>query len=113
MEEKIKEVQEYFISKILNEEFEVSVEKSSKHILVLVIDEKYEFSIWAANNVEDRAQYFDFPCGNFITLGEFSDELKEVVEKYVVEYRSMHENRLKKKRIEELELELKELRSEK
>ncbi|KAA6348462.1 hypothetical protein EZS27_004062 [termite gut metagenome] len=112
MEEKIKEVQEYFINKILNGEFEVNIEKSDEYALVIEIDEKYEFSIWAENDINSRQQYTTSKYPNFMQLGEFSDELKEVTDKHVVEYRSNHLNRLKEKEIRELELRLKKLRSD-
>jgi len=47
MEQKIKEVQEYFISKILNSQFIIT--HKEEYTWNLTIDEKYVFEIWMQN----------------------------------------------------------------
>lgn len=54
-DQKIKDVQNYFISKILKGEF--VVEKFDEHLFSLVIDEIYHFCIWVANTPEHRVPY--------------------------------------------------------
>lgn len=55
MKEKIKEIQDYFIAKILANEFEVT--KIGEHVLELIVDGEYKFAIWIANSPDNRRPY--------------------------------------------------------
>jgi len=85
MEQKIKEVQEYFISKILNEEFIVG--NISEYTTELIIDEKYCFPIWMCNDPINRKPYMqDGRC--FMDL--------QITDKQAVKINSILEERYSK-----------------
>ena len=95
MEKQIKEVQDYFIKKILNNEFEI-VNSTSFEIAIL-IDEIYEFKIWMANgahHVNTKTSLYssfmqlDFSAGqkniiykNLYPAYIHNIEMKEIAEK--------------------------------
>lgn len=55
MEKKIKEIQNYFMAKLLAGDFRVI--KVKEHTLDLIVDEKYSFTIWVANTPISRKLY--------------------------------------------------------
>ncbi len=61
MNEKIKEVQQYFKSKILNHQF--SILDTTEFVLKIEIDKQYVFNIWVGN--------FDIPHLRYIYEGSF------------------------------------------
>jgi hypothetical protein len=63
MKEKIKEIQDYFIAKLLKGEFEVKeIDEWTMHI---VIDSEFDFNLWMCNGPESRRLY---TSGNCMTL---------------------------------------------
>lgn len=78
METKIKEVQEYFVNKIVKGEYEI--ENFSHPVAKILIEKKYHFSLWVANGAkyfETYAAYF-----NFMPI-EFTNEQKEIALKVI------------------------------
>ena len=55
MKNKIKEVQDYFIAKMLSNDFKIT--EMSEHVAEILIDGKYQFNIWLANMPKDRSPY--------------------------------------------------------
>ena len=70
MKQKIKEVQEYFISKILSGGFDII--KKDEYTFSLQIDKKYNFEIWMANLPTNRKPK-NIHDNNFMDL-EFTDK---------------------------------------
>jgi hypothetical protein len=66
MKEKIKEIQDYFIGKILSDEFEVI--NMGEHVIEILVDGEYKFAIWAANTPENRKPYHSAGYEYFIQL---------------------------------------------
>ena len=52
MEQKIKEVQDYFKLKILNSQFTIT--NKTEHTWILEIDDKYTFEVWMLNGAAQR-----------------------------------------------------------
>ena len=55
MKNKIKEIQDYFIAKMLSNDFEIT--DTSEHVAEILIDGEYRFGIWLANKPENRIPY--------------------------------------------------------
>lgn len=70
MDEKIKEVQEYFINKIVKHDYEIK--EFDKYTCTISIDEKYPFTLWIAN---------DFHIFQYRTSGENCFVLREFKQK--------------------------------
>ncbi len=64
MEEKIEEVQDYFVNKILAGDFEI--EKWTEYVCYIKIDGKYKFNIWVCNEPKETK-----PC--IVHTGYFMD----------------------------------------
>lgn len=67
IENKIKEIQEYFKEKILKWEFEI-LETDLTRSIVLQIDEKYVFTFWFNEELETCSQNVDIFYKNYIDL---------------------------------------------
>lgn len=80
METKIKEVQDYFVQKIVSGDYEL--ENFSHPVAKILIDKKYNFSLWTANGYTFFETYALYP--NFIPL-EFTNEQKEIAHKVIHE----------------------------
>ena len=63
IKDKIKEVQQYFIDKLLSNQFEIV--NIGLHVIDLKID-NYQFNIWMANTVKERTHYY--AAYNFMDL---------------------------------------------
>ena len=110
MEDKIKEVQEYFVTKMINGDFEfVSYDE---YCVSIIIDGKYSFELWIANKVSYlHLSNADSMKPNFMQL-----ELKENQSNFIWEHLMPHIDqynrtvvRTKKlKQIEELKKEVDE-----
>ena len=72
METIIKQVQDYFISKILNSDFEII--KFCEHHLTIKIDNSYEFVIWMSSTAMFREPWN--ASGNCFIKLEFTEEQK-------------------------------------
>ena len=104
METKIKEVQDYFKQKILNEEFEIL--EVTEHYVQIKIDNKYQFTIWIANGF----QYFGTATNfsNFIEL-KFSESQK--IACYEI-FKDIFNKTLKHNLIQEYEEKIKALKND-
>ena len=106
MQKQIKEIQDYFKQKILNNEFEIK--EIRPHVMEILVDREYRFSLWISN----------YGCDNYLTLFSdsynfidfiFSAEEKEKLHNIVIEpIKNYRKNIL----IKELEEELKLLKDE-
>jgi len=72
MKEKIKEIQDYFINKILDLDFKVI--DVSNHTLLIRIDNEYEFTIWIANEQFPTTRKPYNSLFNYFVRLEFTDE---------------------------------------
>lgn len=105
MEAKIKEVYDYFKSKILSKDFKI--EEMSEYTFTIIIDGKYKFTIWVANLhiPESRRLYdngYNFMMIEF-TLKEkyklnriLKDDIKNFHNKVTLPQKMADFNRLKK-----------------
>lgn len=101
MQAKIKEVQDYFKSKILNGEFEVS--KITEYKIHLVVDSKFEFVIWAGNtdipevrkNTKTELSFMNLELSNNEAI-----QLDKILKQTIFEFRK---NVLIKQKEEELQ----------
>ena len=106
MEKKIKQVQDYFIAKILAGEFRIT--EISEHRLKLIVDEKYPFEIWIANGPTYRRLY-EYSNIQFMTLvftEEQSIRCDSVLQPAIQEWRKEVLLVEKKKQLEQLKKEL-------
>ena len=105
MKTQIKEVQDYFINKIVAGDYEV-LEASSKTIGKILIDNEFEFSIWlGASSLFVKLWIYSH---NFIQLPDFTIEQQEIL----FERFSKLTFDEKQQKIKELEQELKTLKNE-
>jgi hypothetical protein len=70
IENKIKEIQDYFIEKVKNGEYEVV--KIGPHTATIRIDDKYEFDMWICNGKES----YDFYSANIFSSRTFIMTMK-------------------------------------
>ena len=106
MEKKIKQVQDYFIAKILAGEFKII--EISEHRLKIIIDEKYPFEIWTANEPVYRRLY-EYSNIQFMTLvftEEQSIRCDLVLQPAIQEWRKEVLLVEKRKQLEQLKKEL-------
>lgn len=110
MKAKIKEVQDYFINKILSGEFITT--KINEHTLSLLVDNTYRFEIWIANWPINRKTYEKGVEPYFISL-EFSDKqsikLDKILQPHIQEWREKVDLVEKRKQLQRLKEELGEL----
>ncbi|KAA6342898.1 hypothetical protein EZS27_009358 [termite gut metagenome] len=106
VEERIKEIQDYFIQKLINGEFEVNEEKCTEAVFHLIIDGKYKFAIWIGISIKYMRLHAPVDCPNFIELGDFTDEQKESLRAHIDAQISKNKERKKKVRIRQLQAEL-------
>lgn len=77
IEQKIKEVQKYFIDKILNQDFEIDKENCSVFdYIMLIIDKKYKFELIINNQQKIVYQLWWYFKDNVLDL-ELSDEVQK------------------------------------
>lgn len=74
MKDKIKEVQDYFIDKMIAKEYKVTETKDSS--LKIMIDDRYFFWLWAYNSYDTVSIFLIEE--NFMYL-EFTDEQKKIL----------------------------------
>ncbi len=74
MKEKIAEVQQYFIEKIVNADFKIT--DGDKFKLSILIESIYEFDIWISNGM-DSLQVYHSIGGSFMELPRFTIQQKE------------------------------------
>lgn len=103
MESKIKEVHDYFKDKICNGEYEVV--KRGDHVWDVMVDEKYKFILWIANDGINFSTY----DGSFIQLELIvKDRLKAwtKIKKLIKEWEQTTQKREKIKQFNKLKKEL-------
>ena len=107
---KIKELNDYFVNKLVNGEYEV--EKSDKYTVMVNID-GYRFDIWIANGESNLHTYGQGFNGNFMELFFDSDQKSMVYKNLTRDERSimllMEAIENKEKEIERLKSKLNEL----
>ena len=106
MKKKIKEVQDYFIAKMLSNEFEIT--KSGEHIVDILIDGKYEFYIWLSNEPETRIPYHSL--SDYFMRIEFTQKqalkMHSILKKHIENYKKNVLLVEKRKQFETLKKEL-------
>jgi len=60
MEDKIKEVHDYFKNKIVIGDY--VVHNVGEYTIVIIVDGKYRFTLWTANEAQNLKTYSDPPC---------------------------------------------------
>ena len=80
MEDKIKEIQRYFIDKIIKGEFEIK--NHSLYLWKIEVEEK-PFVFWISNGKESFRQYNEFNEVNFIQLDLTEEERNLIYEKHI------------------------------
>ena len=114
IEDKLQDVTDYFKNKIIAGEFEFK--KCGEHTAEVLIDGKYEFHLWIANEPKNN---FDFYRSSFF-ITESADFLKfrtqkermagwRQVKPYVLDYKRNVLKREKQKQLNRLKKELESL----
>jgi len=75
MKTKIKEVNDYFVQKILNKEYEI--EELNAYTANIIVD-NFKFCIWMGNDQQDTRCYLNVLFENFMML-HFTREQKEKI----------------------------------
>ena len=108
IEKKASSLNEMFIAKIISGEYETI--EADKYTVVILIGDKYKFSLWIANNWDSFKTYYN--SENFMTL-DFSDKQKEELFKMfrkdldkLINEQLLKEKKKYLKEIEELESKL-------
>ena len=110
MQEKIKEVQNYFKNKLLTQDFIMT--KISEHTLELEIDHQYQFTIWIGNwDYKGTVKLYENDC-NFMYFNLNQKErlkLHEILNKNVLNYKNniLNSEKLKKFNLLKKELNIK------
>jgi hypothetical protein len=104
MENKIKEVQQYFLDKIVAGDYEV---KSSLHpnYVEIQIDGQYNYTIWIGSGVK----FVSIWNTGFIALPLFTPEQQEAVHANISIYIKERRDENRRLRIDALQAELKQL----
>ena len=107
MENKIKEVQDYFANKILHEQFEVT--QIQEFFVSILIDKKYKFDIWVGR--EDSPNYCNLwdARPNFIQF-QFDNAEHIRIHESMIRLIKNNEKMIKAKQIADLEKQLAALR---
>ena len=84
MENKIKEVQEYFRNKIVNGEYEIL--EMDQYIACILIEDKYKFGIWHAGGVNHVEIYHTGNSSNSFMYIKFNYNDKTVIFNYLKPY---------------------------
>ncbi|KKL79997.1 hypothetical protein LCGC14_2009230 [marine sediment metagenome] len=106
MKKKIKEIQDYFIAKMLANDFRVI--KMSEYTMNILIDDEYSFYIWLSNQPENRKPYHS--QGNYFIELNFTKaqcvKLHSVLRKEIMRFQKEVLLKEKKKKFEQLKKEL-------
>ena len=106
MKKKIKEVQDYFIAKMLSNEFEIT--KTNEHIAEILIDGEYKFCIWLSNTPECRVPYHSIH--DYFMLLNFTQKqalkMHSILKKHIADYKKNVLLVEKRKQFETLKKEL-------
>jgi hypothetical protein len=105
MQNKIKEVQDYFKNKILKGDFKVT--KVDSYYVDILVDDLYEFTFWSGNsNLPETRKQHGF---NFMDLGLTTDEvvvIDSLLHKHIIDFKRNELYDVKVKELERLKLEL-------
>ncbi len=105
METKIKEVENYFKSKLFNKDFKIT--EILEHTLTVLIDEKYEFVIWIGNHdIPSTRELYEGSYMKFPLTQKERIKLHGVFSKDVRKFRNEPLLREKKSQYENLKKEL-------
>lgn len=77
MKQKIEEVQQYFINKLVNADFEIK--RGDSNILKVIVDGKYPFVIWIANDQPEHLGTYSDTGDSFMLLPEFTTDQKNIL----------------------------------
>lgn len=105
MEEKIKEVQEYFINKIVKHDYEIK--DFNEYTCTISIDQKYCFTLWIANDF--YIHQYRSNGDNCFVLREFKQKEKDRIANYL---RKVIGNKLEEKEKEKKLAEYERLKLE-
>ena len=105
--DKIKEISEYFIDKVVKGEYKLT--KSNKHTATILIDDTYSFSMWIGNS----KSHYDFYDNSFCSFNAVPISMKHLqsrgwchMKKYLAEMDRTAERLEKLKQFEKLKVEL-------
>lgn len=113
MEQKIKEVKDYFIGKLLKGDF--TTDKITEYVLEIIIDKKYHFYLWICNGPNYLHSYYMNGKYSYMELElELLPEDQKVIWTHIKPIISLWKVSylydMKKKEMDKLEKELKELK---
>lgn len=111
IEQKIAEVQQYFINKLVEADFEI--EDGDQFSLKVLVDGKYKFNIWIANGVDCISAQIGIGAV-FMALPEFNSIQKKIlygkIEAEILKYTGIeHHRELLKIQIAELQSKIENL----
>jgi len=104
MKDKIKEVEDYFKTKLLNGDYEIT--KRDQYIYTVLIDNKYIFAIWVSGDVCNRDIYV--MRDNYIQISFDTIEEKQTLHsKLYKDYNAyMSKNKVINDKIKELQKQI-------
>ena len=101
LDEKIKEIQDYFRKKIVDGDYEMMI-KPDAYSCVILVDGKYEFAIWLSNGATNVELYVD-PAGHrFVIDIYFSEKEKSIIYNRIIGDGRLFEIARLKQRLKEL-----------
>ena len=108
IQNKINEISEYFKKKVIDGDYELQ-EVSKEKIYRIIIDEKYEFSIYDVADIMHLVNYLpNFAIDLNLTRDQGKEAYKKFAPKYEIFKKTVLKNR-KKMELEKLQKELNEL----
>lgn len=114
IEETLNDVANYFKRKIIEGQFEFK--KCGQHTATVLIDEKYEFELWIANDPKDNFDFYDSTSlpGELTQIFRFSTQKERLagwkqIKPHVQSYKDKVLKREKQKEFNRLKKELEAL----
>jgi hypothetical protein len=109
IDQKIKEVKEYFSKRIVDRDFELT--HVGEYIATIHFGGEYFLEIWIANNLNRLEPYWHFDASKVLSI--FPDQFSEEEQKVLHEVISNHMNRLSTmKKLNEKRLQIRKLKEE-
>lgn len=107
MKKQITTIQKYFKDKLLSGEYEISI-LNSEHVIELIIDNEFKFTIWISNSGFEQylSSYF-----NFIVLQEFTKEEVLIARTKLDPRLKELQESIKQNKIKDLEKQIETLKS--
>lgn len=101
METQIKKVQDYFKTKLLSNDFEIT--EFTQYLVTVLVDNEYKFTIWIGNtNIPETTKLYDGSY-NFMSIPFTGDESKTLSKIIMPRYLKYKQDTLIKQKREELE----------